>query len=41
LWARNNRASATSVPLFPRDRMREITSDRFNLVKTPAIEKKS
>jgi hypothetical protein len=41
LCARNNRASATSVPLFPRDRMRDITSDRFDLVKTSAIEQKS
>ena len=32
--ARNTRISASSVPLFPRDRMRDITSLRFFLVKT-------
>lgn len=33
-FARNSRASASSVSLFPRERMRDITSDRFALVKT-------
>jgi hypothetical protein len=30
-------ASASSVSLFPRERMRDITSDRFALVKTSDI----
>jgi hypothetical protein len=34
LCRRNNFASATSVSLFPRERMRDITSERFALVKT-------
>jgi len=42
IWcARNNRASATSVSLFPRERMCDITSDRFDLVKTSGTEQKS
>lgn len=34
LCVRNNFASASSVSLLPRDRMRDITSERFALVKT-------
>lgn len=34
---RNNLASASSVSLFPRPRIRDITSDRFALVKTSGI----
>lgn len=34
---RNNFASASSVALFPRPRIRDITSDRFDLVKTSAM----
>jgi hypothetical protein len=37
LFRRNNFASASSVSLFPRERMRDITSDRFVLVKTSDI----
>jgi hypothetical protein len=37
LFTRNNFASASSVSLFPRERMRDITSDRFALVKTSGI----
>src|ERR1041385_3425015 len=33
---RNNFANASSVSLFPRPRIRDIISDRFFLVKTPA-----
>ena len=36
-FARNSRASTSSVSLFPRPRIRDITSDRFALVKTSAI----
>ena len=36
-FARNNRASASSVSLFPRERMRDMTSERFALEKTSAI----
>ena len=35
--ARNNFASANSVFLLPRPRMRDITSERFALVKTSGI----
>jgi len=35
--SRNNFASASSVSLFPRPRIRDITSDRFALVKTSGI----
>ena len=35
---RNNFASASSVSLFPRPRIRDITSDRFVLVKTSDIQ---
>jgi hypothetical protein len=31
LFRRNSFASASSVSLFPRERMRDITSDRFRL----------
>src|ERR1043165_1240796 len=34
LLRRNKRTSAISVSLFPRPRIRDITSDRFALVKT-------
>lgn len=37
LFCRNRRASAISVSLFPRPRIRDITSERFALVKTSAI----
>ena len=37
LCARSNAASATSVAWFPRERMRDISSDRFFLVKTSDI----
>jgi hypothetical protein len=38
IWfRRKNLASATSVSLFPRERMRDITSERFALVKTSDI----
>jgi len=37
LCRRNNFASATSVSLFPRERMRDITSDRFFVENTSAI----
>jgi hypothetical protein len=37
LLLRNTFASATSVSLFPRDRMRDITSERLALVKMSAI----
>jgi hypothetical protein len=36
-FARNSFANASSVSLFPRERMRDITSDRFALVKTSGI----
>ncbi len=36
-FARSNRASATSVSLFPRLRIRDITSDRFFLENTSGI----
>jgi hypothetical protein len=36
-FARNSFASASSVSRLPRERMRDITSDRFALVKTSAI----
>jgi len=39
LFRRNNFASAISVASFPRERMRDITSDRFALVKTSGIQK--
>ena len=38
LCARSNRASASSVSAFPRERMRDITSLRFALVKTSGME---
>lgn len=38
-FARNIRASANSVSLFQRPRIRDITSDRFALVKTSGIER--
>jgi hypothetical protein len=37
LLARSSFASASSVALFPRDRMRDITSERFFLENTSAI----
>jgi len=37
LCRRNNFASATSVALFPRERMRDITSERFTLENTSNI----
>lgn len=37
-FARNTRASASSVSLFPRLRMRDITSERLDLEKTSAID---
>src|SRR5262245_10280186 len=37
-FARNNLASASSVSLLPRPRMRDITSDRFRLEKTSAMD---
>jgi hypothetical protein len=37
LFRRNNFASATSVSLFPRERTRDMTSERFALVKMSAI----
>ena len=36
-WSRRSFAKATSVLLFPRPRMRAMTSDRFALVKTSAM----
>ena len=36
---RNNFASASSVSLFPRPRIRDITSERLALVKTSGIER--
>jgi hypothetical protein len=36
--ARNNRTSASSVSRLPRERMRDITSLRFALVKTSGID---
>ena len=36
---RNNFTSASSVSLFPRPRIRDITSDRFALVKTSDIQR--
>jgi hypothetical protein len=36
--ARSNFASASSVFAFPRERMRDITSLRFALVKTSGME---
>jgi hypothetical protein len=36
-FVRNNRASASSVSLFPRPRIRDITFDRFALVKTSGM----
>jgi len=38
LFARNRRISASSVSLFPRERMRDITSLRLALVKTSGME---
>src|SRR4051812_13064005 len=35
--ARNSFASASSVSLLPRPRMRDITCERFSLVKTSAM----
>lgn len=37
--ARNSRISASSVSRLPRPRMRDITSDRFALVKTSDIKR--
>jgi hypothetical protein len=37
LFRRNNFASASSGALFPRERMRDITSERLALVKTSGI----
>ena len=37
LFARSSFASASSVALFPRERMRDITSERFFLENTSAI----
>ena len=37
LFCRSSRASAISVALLPRPRMRDITSERFALVKTSGI----
>jgi hypothetical protein len=34
---RNSLASASSVSLFPRERMRDMTSERLDLEKTSAI----
>jgi len=36
-WRRKSRIKATSVSLFPRPRMRDITCDRLALVKTSGI----
>jgi len=36
-FARSSRASASSVSLFPRPRIRDITSDRFAFVKTSGM----
>lgn len=35
--ARNSVISANSVSRFPRDRMRAITSDRFDWIKTSGM----
>jgi hypothetical protein len=37
LCRRNSLASASSVSLFPRERMRDITSERLASVKTSGI----
>lgn len=37
LYRRSNRANATSVSLFPRDRIAAITRERFPLLKTSLI----
>ena len=37
LFLRSSRASANSVAWFPRERMRDITSERLALVKTSGI----
>jgi len=39
LFRRSSRASASSVSLFPRERMRDITSERFALVKISDIQR--
>ena len=36
-FARNSRANASSVSLFPRPRIRDMTSERFRFEKTSAI----
>jgi hypothetical protein len=36
-FTRNSLASASSVSLFPRERIRDMTSERLDLEKTSAI----